>query len=126
MAQNESLVKVRFLLPPDDWHNMEVERMWCEERGDGCYALRNSPFYARGLSFGDVVEARESDGILTCLRVVERSGHSTYRLFTNPHATDEQIQELLDHLSKLRCNLEKGTERLWAIDVRTFKRCMRF
>ena len=120
MSQDESLVKVRFLLPTDidAWHKVEVERMWCEERGDGRYALRNSPFYVRGLSFGDVVEAGELDGALTCLRIVERSGHSTYRIFTNPHATEDQIQELLDKLSGLHCNLEKGTERLWAIDVR--------
>ena len=55
--------------------------MWAEPLGEDRYRLRNSPFYARGFSFLDVVIAeRQTDGFPVVRRPLVRSGHSTYQL----------------------------------------------
>jgi hypothetical protein len=55
--------------------------MWAEPLGGDRYRLQNVPFYAYGLSFDDVVSARQIGGQLFVQDVVERGGHSTYRIF---------------------------------------------
>jgi uncharacterized protein YuzE len=58
--------------------------MWAEPLGEDRYRLRNSPFYARGFSFLDIVIAeRQTDGFPIVRRLLLRSGHSTYQLFVS-------------------------------------------
>lgn len=75
----EHFVKVAVHLPPSDWHPHAVETMWAESLGGDRYRLQSVPFYAYGLSFDDVVEARKTGGWLVVRAVVARGGHSTYR-----------------------------------------------
>ncbi len=59
-----------------------VETLWATPVGRDRYKLDNSPFYAYGVSWQDVIEARpEREGDLpTLVRVVEKSGNRTIRV----------------------------------------------
>lgn len=78
------LKKVRFVLDATDWHGHGGETLWAAPIDDQPWHFRivNSPFFARGISHYDVVEATPSDDNVTLefARVVERAGHSTYML----------------------------------------------
>jgi len=72
---NGSAVKV--LLQEDEY----VETLWADQVGADLYRLDNSPFWAYGVSWQDVVEAHpDPDGVLRMTRVVEKSGHRTIRV----------------------------------------------
>ncbi len=76
MAENPNLVKVE--LRGDDG---EVETLWAFDLGQDQYKLDNTPWYAYGVSTGDVIEAerQEPDGFPLFKRVVATSGYRTVR-----------------------------------------------
>src|SRR5262245_11671953 len=81
-----NLLKVRFELDPGDWHGRPSETLWAEPL-DPCapakaLKLRNSPFFALGISFLDVVAATRvpDDYVLEFSGVIDHSGHSTYMI----------------------------------------------
>jgi len=79
----EQLVKVRFELDSSDWHGHGGETLWAAPAAvAGHFRIENSPFFTRGISYQDVVEATASDAkrIFEFDHVVERAGHSTYML----------------------------------------------
>lgn len=116
---NEPLVKLFIEIEPTDWHNYRSESVWATPLGKGLYQIRNLPFYAMGLSFDDVVRATLVHGDLLFKSVERRSGHSTYRFFTIDEITDEQWLPFWKPLEELGCTYERGTERLFAVDVPT-------
>src|SRR5438094_8919227 len=80
-ANNKRIVRITFALEPDAWHGYATERVWAETVGVNRFKLRNSPFYARGVSMNDVVFADPNiDGQLVFRAVSIRGGHSTYRI----------------------------------------------
>jgi uncharacterized protein DUF4265 len=80
----------------------------------------NSPFYVYGISFGDVVTAVPDGARLLFDRVIERGGHSTYRIKL-PAGTDHRyFLTYWPALEALGCSYEgssAGVRRLYAIDV---------
>jgi hypothetical protein len=110
-------VKVTFLLEKADWHDHATETMWAEPMGDRRFSLRNVPFYAYGASYGDVVTAFADEGRMTVREVVQRGGHSTYRLFVTNTEQLQRFGELWQPLERLGCTVERATERLLAMDV---------
>ena len=104
-------VRVRFALDPDDWHGQAIEWLWAEvlgaSSGQTLLQLENSPFYARGISYLDVIEAAEApDGSLRFTRVVDRFGHSTFRILLPPEADD--VAGPSAALEGLGCSFELG------------------
>jgi len=96
--------------PPAEW-----EHLWGRRVGDSLYALDNTPFFARGVSFGDVVLVENRDGLNVFLEVVRPSGHSTIRviLFDQAHA-----QDIRKRLRDLACASELShIPGLIAVDV---------
>jgi hypothetical protein len=94
----EGFVKLGFELDQDDgdWPPHGMEWVWATSRPDGTYELDNSPWYARGVSAGDVVEAElDDDGLLVVRRTVRESGASTLRVI---FLRDEQRE--LDSLTE--------------------------
>src|SRR6476661_1521622 len=81
MTDTAGMVKIG-LHAPDG----EFETMWATPVGPDRYRLENSPFYAYGVSWLDVVEALpdEAAGLPVFVRRVERSGHRTVRLILLP------------------------------------------
>jgi hypothetical protein len=110
MAEDQRLVKVE-LRGPDD----EVETLWAFDLGQGRYKLDNTPWYAYGVSVGDVIEAEvEGDGGFPVLRrVLEKSGYRTVRITSGADFTDD----FLEQIKALGCSLEGATRRYVAINV---------
>jgi uncharacterized protein DUF4265 len=65
--------KVLFRVPDDDG-SAHVETLWAASAGDDTYKLDNSPFFAYGVSWEDVVFApfKAEEGFPTFERVVSK------------------------------------------------------
>jgi len=81
-------VKVAFELeqdengyPPEEW-----ETLWASEVEDGLCCLDNIPFFARGVSPGDVVRVRREGGSRIFEEVVRPSRNSVFQVYL----TDEK------------------------------------
>jgi hypothetical protein len=93
------------------------ESMWAKAITDDLYALRNLPFFAFGLNFGDIVHAPEVAGVREVQTVVRPSGHRTIRVVFTERVTAEDQQQCLNGLRSLGASYERATTRLVAIDI---------
>ena len=114
---DDPLVKLFVELEPTDWHDYRTESLWAKPMGGDLYEIRNVPFYAMGLSYEDVVRAALVGGDLLFKAVERRSGHSSYRCLTMTDIADEQWLPYWKPLEDLGCTYERGTARLFAVDV---------
>jgi Domain of unknown function (DUF4265) len=112
---SDEMVKIR-LYGPD---KRESETVWAIETGPGRYRLDNGPFFAYGVSWKDVVEARlGDDGVLEYVRVVSKSGNRTLRVIFNDYrAGDDRAKNVLRGLQQLGCSYEGMQPRLVSINV---------
>lgn len=105
----------------DDWPPVDQEAIWALNLGRGRYKVDNVPFFAKNLSFGDIVQTESADHEMPYVSaVLERSGHSTYRVIVNANLNEKQhgeYHELLAALKHLRVSIEAGWEHFFAIDV---------
>jgi hypothetical protein len=102
-------VKLEIRVESDDDDEVYVETPWAIPVGRNRYKLDNCPFYAYGVSWGDVVEAApQSNGVFPLfIRVLEKSGHRTVRLILDPPSNkSEDSQDLLDTLVRMGCSYE--------------------
>lgn len=113
---SHGLTKVIFKFEEGAWHGLESESLWVEPVGHHEYRICNVPFYAKGVSYGDVVSARDENGRLVVSGVSARGGHSTYRVFL-AEGKDLKRSDEWPKLEALGCTYERATERLVAIDV---------
>lgn len=96
------------------------ERLWARQVGEDLYEIRNVPWYAYKLNWGDVVRcAGLSPADLPIVRqVVERSGHRTVRVFFNEQGVSEDEQEaILGKLAELQAFHERHGDNFLALDV---------
>jgi hypothetical protein len=113
-----ALVKVVIRLPGSHDHGIAAETMWAEPVGPDRYQLRNTPFYAYGYSFEDVVECRGEDrGRPVVGRVAQRGGHSTFRLMLAKGVTKRRFDAFWKKLAEAGCGFEKADARLYAVDI---------
>src|SRR5207247_2059812 len=111
------LVKVMIELPRAEWHKHGAEWLWAEHWGMNLYRLRNTPLYAEGFSYGDVVEARPVEGGFIVQRVARRGGHSTYVFLLSKEAAESHgWPKFWQPLEELGCRYE-SRGRLYAVDV---------
>lgn len=96
-----------------------IETLWADPVGPGLYRLDNTPFWAYGISWRDVVEAEpDPDGRLRCVRVVEKSGHRTVRLVFQPGIDESPAHRaIVDTLVAMGCGFEGCNPRYIAIDM---------
>jgi hypothetical protein len=117
-SRRPDLVKVRFELDPNAWHGVGTETLWAEAMGADRYRLQNSPFYAKDVSFEDVVLARPNQrGELVVERPVVRSGRSTYRIIPGHPVGSPEFERLWARLSLMGCTYEGTDGSLLAVDV---------
>jgi hypothetical protein len=95
----------------------EVENLWAFAEGRDRYRLDNIPLLAFGLSLGDVVRAPLIDGRPAFAEVLERSGHSTYRLALGEGIDPDGFSELVSPLKTLGCTFERFTRRMMGVDI---------
>ena len=96
-----------------------VETLWAERVGPDLYRLDNSPFWAYGVSWLDVVEAHaDVDGQLVMSRVAQKGGHRTVRVVFET-GVDESIEAkaVLDGVVALGASYEGMNSRYLAIDI---------
>ncbi len=87
--------RIYFELDPAEWHGGGTEGLWAEpienSTSGTLYRLLNSPFYARGVSYLDIVRAvpRTDGGAgLMFAGVVDHGGRSTYMILVPPKSAD--------------------------------------
>ncbi|UPZ29845.1 DUF4265 domain-containing protein [Streptomyces sp. LRE541] len=83
MANSEGpYVKVHFRLEiTDDWPPASVESLWAVDQGDGTARLHNTPWFVRGIAYGDIVATEpDEEGVRWAGEVVRRSENCTIRL----------------------------------------------
>jgi hypothetical protein len=115
MAGQPELVKV--LLADEDGN---VERLWATPLDQDRYQLENSPFYAYGVSWRDIIEARPNapDEWPSFVRVIEKSGHRTIRIILDPPADQSpESQNILDTVVGMGCRYEGAHPGYLAIDI---------
>jgi hypothetical protein len=113
----ENMVKVTIPLPADNLAGAASESVWTQPQGDGIYRIKNVPFYAKGISFDDLVKAEEQEDVLMFKGVVRPSGHSTYRIFASGGRTAPEVMALVETLKAMHCNIETATDNLVGVDV---------
>jgi Domain of unknown function (DUF4265) len=86
--------------PPDDW-----ESLWAYEVEPGLYSIDNIPFFARGVSWGDVVSAEQKDDGLYFKSVVRPSDHSVIRVIVYDKA---EVGKMHDKLKQMHCDTEQS------------------
>ncbi|MEO8158004.1 MAG: DUF4265 domain-containing protein [Betaproteobacteria bacterium] len=114
------LVKVLFELPVADWYSAATETLWATPLGDGQYRLENSPFYASGYSFLDVIFAEfdPEQGFPVVRRALKKSGHSTYALWViNGIDSNGMFAAYWEPIEKLGCSFEGIDGKLLSVDV---------
>jgi hypothetical protein len=111
-------VKVEFELSPDDG-GLRTERLWAERVGDGQFRVRNSPFFVFGVSAEDVVTAIQlEEDVYRFQRVVEKGGHSTYRIFIRQGTIeDEAFNERWTAIQGLGATYENANNQFVSVDV---------
>jgi len=103
-----------FEIPIEGSEECEVESLWALPSANG-YKLDNIPFYAKGVSFGDIVTAENIDNCLYMSELSEPSGHSTVRLW---FADENEIQATRKALVSMGCSSETSDQpRLVAVDI---------
>lgn len=98
---------------------MSTEIMWAANMGNKKYKLDNFPFFAYGLSYGDVVTASLNDeNVLYIERVVIKGGHSNYRILLAKEKSKTDFLCLWKEIEKLGVSYESTKpENIFAIDI---------
>jgi hypothetical protein len=86
--------------PPDEW-----ESLWAYEVESGLYSIDNVPFFARGVSWGDVVSVERHGDELHFKEVVRPSRHSVIRVIVYDTS---KVGEMHDKLKKMKCDTEQS------------------
>jgi hypothetical protein len=96
--------------PPD-----RLETLWAFETDDGFYCLDNIPFYARGVSSGDVIRARKDVEPLTFDEVVRESTNSVFRIYV---AVESDVSDARKAFKDLGCESElSNLPKLFAVEI---------
>jgi hypothetical protein len=110
-------VKINFRIEQDEsgYPPFLWEGIWAEKVEDQSYIIDNIPFYAKGISVGDLVCAKTSENGLVYEWTIEKSENSTVRAIVY----DEDIKSFLfDVIKKCGCEYEVGVPKtLVAVNV---------
>ncbi|HEV3037060.1 MAG TPA: DUF4265 domain-containing protein [Candidatus Angelobacter sp.] len=115
MESTAGMVKVRLRGPDVE----DVETLWATPVDMNLYQLDNSPFFAYGVSWQDVIEAHPAeDQFLEYVRCVTKSGNRTLRVIVQDYRSDDQAaQEVLQGLKSLGCSYEGMQPKMISINV---------
>lgn len=111
--------KILFRVPAEDGSTI-VETLWAEPVGEDLYCLDNSPFYAYGVSWRDVVLAPfDPAEKFACFSAISRkSGNRTIRIrFDPPVAPGNSSDGMLQGLVGLGCSYEGANPGYMAVNV---------
>ena len=116
---DEPTAKVLFRVFGDDGEST-VETLWAVPLGNDLYRIDNSPFYAYGVSWQDIVLAPydEQEGLPTFRAVREKSGNRTLRIVFDPPVEPGNASDgVLQGLVALGCSYEGANRRYISINL---------
>jgi hypothetical protein len=114
----ESLEKILVELPSHHWSGHDGERVWAKPLEDGIYEIRNTPWYAYDLNWGDVVrcDGMSSADLPTVAQVIRPGGHRTLRLFFEDVGEADR-EQILREINRLGATYENGDDVLYGLDA---------
>lgn len=94
-----------------------VETPWVTPLGNNRYRLENSPFFAYGVSYCDIVEAKpaKDEPRPVFRKVVEQGGHASIRVASS--SEDAVPQKVIKPLLALGCTFEGASPAYLCFDV---------
>jgi hypothetical protein len=97
IGPERELVKITFFLARDEdgYPPYERENLWAWPLPEGSYRIESIPYYVRGISKGDVIDVATQGARRFAKRLVEASGNSTIRIWTDDIDTSEYVMEQL-------------------------------
>lgn len=116
---NDPTAKVLFRVP-DDEGGATVETLWAIPLGEDRYRLDNSPFYAYGVSWQDIVLAPidAQEGLPAFQSVLARSGNRTVRvIFDPPVSPGNSSDQVLQGLVALGCSYEGANRGYMSVNI---------
>ena len=103
MLLTQKQVKIIFINCTVGTLENEIETMWATTSGEG-FRLDNIPFYAKGVSYRDIVSTDpEEYGFFYFKKVLKRSGHRTVRLLISEK---QKVQGTCKELHSRGCIIE--------------------
>jgi hypothetical protein len=123
---NKKQLRVTLHLDAGSWHGVSSEGIWMtllQPLGDrtnvkAIMEVDNIPFYATSMSLGDKVCIDFNSGVPTVCAIVERGGHSTYRILVEKQ--NVKASNLFKKLKAMGCGWEKAEfngDELFALDI---------
>jgi hypothetical protein len=111
---DEEFVKV-VIVDPDP--EVATERVWAVSLGNDVDEIRNSPWYAHNVNWGDWVRAiaPSDDEWPVFQSVVKRSGHRTIHV-TFLESGLQRKAKILDELNGLGASYENNDSKMYALD----------
>ena len=96
-----------------------TESVWAERISGNRFRLLNSPFFVFGVSCEDVVEAEPHGHIYRFVRVLQRSGRSTYRIILQGERTinDAEFLQRWQAFQDAGCTYESANDKYISIDM---------
>ncbi len=114
MLLTQKQVKIIFINCTVGTLENEIETMWATTSGEG-FRLDNIPFYAKGVSYRDIVSTDpEEYGFFYFKKVLKRSGSRTIRIFV---FEQEAVEETCKELNLRGCETERADRHLVAVDI---------
>ena len=115
-------IQVGIRLDRDSWHGADSEGIWTRLvkplADKAIVEVDNIPFFTKGLSLGDKISVVFTHGRVALDAIVERGGHSTYRVFVESQSIE--ASKMLDTIKAMGCDWERtkfnGGE-LYALDI---------
>jgi Domain of unknown function (DUF4265) len=116
-STEEQLTRIHLELP--NHKGAGGESFWAKPLGDDLYELRNSPWFAYNLHCMDIVLAiaDSPDKKPEIIKVVQRIGHKTLRVWFLPEFPADQRMVLLASLNQWKAYYENADAQLFAVDV---------
>lgn len=96
-----------------------TESVWAERISENRFRILNSPFFAFGISYEDEIEAEPYGKVFKFVRVVRRSGRSTYRIILQDQETIDgaEFRKRWDPFRKVGCTFESANPRYITVDI---------
>ena len=116
---NDPTAKVLFRVPDEDG-GATVETLWAIPLSGDLYRLDNSPFFAYGVSWQDIVLAPydPQEQMPTFQSVIERSGNRTVRvIFDLPLAPGNASDQILQGLAEIGCSFERANSGYVSVNI---------
>lgn len=115
----ELLEKVLIELPSDHWSGETGERVWAKPLDDEFYEIRNMPWYAYDINWGDVVrcEGMSPADLPIVAEVVRSGGHLTVRIYFEDAVEAVERKRILEEINRRGATYENADDTMYALDL---------